>query len=919
MKNDTLVLVTALLWTGMPQAQRPSAYQARIQLLEEALVPLEQRQHTWPLSSWPKHNSLQIAWSAREEGTSSKLTRMMSPSAATLRKLIDSLAPAEQKAFLTDFFHHYLVTGEYRIYQRPDGKVVDKAHHVVTKDGHTLPINLEHLHTGNLESSSLEILREKWELWLTMTENSPFSFLTPYARDLFYDRKMPGLQNALPLAGDWWPIFGLPEKYAERATFDRQGVWKLTFKTQASYGQFEEMITDIKSHSPFFGVPQWHSMAFEGDHAMAKNLAAMAKWAWALHALGETHEGRPMFEGLLDKLDGMDGLYQVRPLGDTWQHYTIEFKFHPKNLRLRRFVQTVLAARIISGDWQGMGDLPSNLANRAKSLNFAFDLLGEYDPPTKKKLWNLLLAHSGQHHLIPFWNWKQAPFLSAQKKALLRERTRAYLKDLASLKAQNSGQMAKGVHRATQQWAVSSNIVDEMRNTLRPFRVVKHLDHILHLKTPQLASYQIGAQFPQVDTNTIHLGMEYTGRFPLEGELNRLGFAAFDKLGHSHRQAIMQNVLQDLIKEFGGDTDGIFKIEGGHGHNLGYSYVGKDAQGREWRVDWDGINRQYDFEAQKVLKDTVGLGHLELVTPKFSPRGSELEAIYRIFKRHNVSTLGQLGSGHLNVDLAPFEGRPRALARFLSIFHQHRGIISLLFQDKIEEHYTKAEITDKLSRTLRDFHGNEDQLKGLLYNQHYFNHFVGEKTRWTDINLSAYFQDVIPPEFISRDFDYHNPGEPWRRQFKVDPEVRRMELRLFQGPKDAFEAALHIRLVRAMLDKALNEDAPLSGEVQKIDHRAYLRHPQKAYSDLKKLCSQIKINCQDYYSAMIEGLNDADMFYRFFDYLPDPAWRKRETNWGKALKRGRGSDQQISSKDRIWMDGKVIEDCFGPMRLLLKT
>ena len=41
--------------------------------------------------------------------------------------------------------------------------------------------------------------------------------------------------------------------------------------------------------------------------------------------------------------------------------------------------------------------------------------------------------------------------------------------------------------------------------------------------------------------------------------------------------------------------------------------------------------------------------------------------------------------------------------------------------------------------------------------------------------MSAYFQDVIPARHIHQDFDMKNPNEAWRPQFRVDPNIRKME------------------------------------------------------------------------------------------------------------------------------------------------
>ena len=907
-KKGIFLLVTgAILAQTQAQSEGPSAYRVRIQLLEEVLIPKEKRGHEFPLSNgWHADARTRVSWGAKAMDSSSRLTRLMSPSADVLRKLIDSLPPREQKTFLYLFFSEYLISKKYRTHSMPNNNTVDYALDITDRNGRPVKLDLSSFGMDRYEFS-LKHLREKWEKWLAMTEDSPFSFLSPLAKDLFFEGKMPGLESLVGENGsvfadyeDWRPIFGTPEKYVEKLTSTEGGDWELFFKSRASYARFEAMLSEIKYHSPAFGMPEWQSLTFDGDSSLKEKLVNAAKWSWALNTMDEIKQGRVVSDDILEKLNALPGeLVKIGSGHEDLIKYTVELKFHRDNVRMRRFLQTALAARIISGDWSGTDGMDFTLAP------------AKLPHSSGSKGWDAFLLSRIGHHFIPLWNWSKAPFLSAQKKALLEERTRHYLSQLEEIETEDALETMNRVRHLTRQWIYSSDLADEMKIPLRPWRQEKNLDDVLNFRP-------LGFHRTRVDVNAIHLGMEYTGHFPLEGEITHVSDKTpytRDTLGHANRHSIMQNVLKDIVREFGGDENNIFGMRGGHGHNLGYSYLGTDALGREWKVDWDGVSRHYI--GTKVLKETSGEGHLELITPKFSPSGHELETIYKIFQRHNIGTLGKSVSGHLNVDLAAFEGNPRALARFLSLYHEHRGLISLLFSEKILERRAKVEVSDELAASLRDFQGSEDELKGLLYNERYFNTHFHEKTRYTDISLIDYFQDVIPEEFVSEDFDVMNTELPWRRQFKVDPGVRRMEMRLFQAPKTAFEAALQIRLVRALLSKALNEDSLLSGVVSKASSWDYFLHPEKAYADLKRLCAELKLGlCQDYYFAMVEGLNDTDMFYRFFNYhyYRNP---QREKEWGSALERSRPPDQALSSHTRKWVKGEVIESCHDKMASLL--
>ena len=917
------ILLTGLAaWPTLAQTQTEgrSAYQTHIQLLEEKFFPHKIERQIRP----------PISWNARQAGTSSLITRMMSPSAQTLRKLIDSLPPLEQASFLSDFFYHYLVTGKYRIDTKRDGTTVDLAFNVVDQSGQTLSIDLGQFDKKET-TPSLHHLRKQWEQWLAMTRGRPFSFLSRLARDKIFLGQIEGLGGLVnpknnSIFDDYEkgqrPLFGTPEKYVEQLMNSKKG-WDLRFKAQSSYARFHQMLTEIQSHNslyrPSLGMPQWQKLIFEADSSLEKTLAETVRWSWALYVLDEMGKGRSVTGKTLEKLNApAEKLIPRESIGNNRRRYAVTFKFQT-DTPMRGFLLENLAARIISGDWQNTNDLDFRL-NPSAALDEALSQWPKWNSFSQRaqdQVRERLLAGRENHHFIPFWNWEQAPFLSAQKKALLKEYTHSYLDKIAHIKARKTEKITEEVNQFTRQWIENSNLADDIKTLLMPLPAQKNLDEVLHFRPFELAAKA------KVDVNAIDLGLEYTGNFPLVDKFvlahvpwgGKLvwgkNFFSYkrDTLKHRDRRRVMQNVLKDILREFGGDENAIFPTRGGHGHNLGYGYTGRDAYGREWGVDWDGVLRDYSFLNRKALKKSVGRGHLELITPKFTPRGRELKAIYEIFKKHNLTTLQGLGQGHINVDLAAFEGHPRALARFLALFHEHQNILCFLFKNKMLQHRDKFKVANGLIEALKDFQGNENQLKELLYNHRYFNTIKGRKTRYTEINLIDYFQDVIPEEFISQDSDTRNPYLPWRRQFKVNPDSRRMELRFFQAPKTSFEAALHIRTVRAMLSAAFNQDFPLSGEVQEVNFRTYLNNPEQAPRDLRKLCMALKLNCRDYYLAMIEAFNDTDLFYQFIyphlsKYIKPPQY---ETNWGNSLKRPRPRDQALYSHNRVWVKGRVYD------------
>ena len=138
-----------------------------------------------------------------------------------------------------------------------------------------------------------------------------------------------------------------------------------------------------------------------------------------------------------------------------------------------------------------------------------------------------------------------------------------------------------------------------------------------------------------------------------------------------------------------------------------------------------------------------------------------MNAVYTAMEKEGVIPSLRAGGGHINIDLAPFKGKPRELARFLAIFHEHRGILSFMFQNINRSAAAEAvEISPRLKAELRDFRGTETQLKQLLYNERYFNQRLGRKTRNMQIDMSAYFQDIIPARHLHEDFDMKKPTDP---------------------------------------------------------------------------------------------------------------------------------------------------------------
>ena len=132
---------------------------------------------------------------------------------------------------------------------------------------------------------------------------------------------------------------------------------------------------------------------------------------------------------------------------------------------------------------------------------------------------------------------------------------------------------------------------------------------------------------------------------------------------------------------------------------------------------------------------------------------------------------------------------------------------------------------------------------------------------------------------------------------------------MFNAPRDTMESGLQIKLVRAMLSKALNESDELSGEVQNISHLKYLEEPEKAMTDLEKMCDDLGLDVNEFRPQVAEGLAETDkasksIFFQTFEekMVIHPFQR----GWGDAVS-PRSSENALSSEGREWTPGPADE------------
>ena len=879
-----------------------------------------------------------VTFGAEKEASSGLITRILGPDAQLFSEYIFNLPEANRKKFISNFLENYIKNANgYRTYITEDGVKVDLASDVRDIDGNSKIIDLEQFKGIDYSTAEISVLDEKFKSFVTMTEDRPMSFIKPAVRMKMFKANLPGLEgSSFPKRyTSYTPNFGLPQKYIENSHGHYGGVgggWELGFTPQNSYAEFEEMVTwfrtTLKNAGQIFQSPGHQRMVFKASPDLPEaKLAELYRGIQALIIIdgikGGTGIEKANYKGVqsdanLASLRTARGV--IRLEGDRWKSGThgVEFRAGTKDIKLARFYQTVLAARVSSNDFSGLssiedwslwdGRVPDEtlLAKRHK---------------IKKKVARQALANISAGNLkyeftLPLWNWtdKKNPIIKKNKRAIINSLSRDFFIQVASLDPE-SPSIESEVRSLLKSWTKMTRLSDEFRRYLQPKRGLSMAQDLLQFNLPE-----DGRRFVTdiVDVNNIDLGIEYSGKMPMmvNAEFSpdkmvdnkKAWIQTYGDLTEEEREATVRNIAQDLHKSLGGNGSAT-KVEGagGHGHGLELSYEIRDPKNRKWIVEWDGIGRTYTPNGD-VIDGSARGGSIELVTPKFTPEIDDISAVYEAFEKNNILPNLLSGGGHVNIDLAAFDGKPRELARFLTLFHENRSIMSLMFQHVNRVKTSEPiEISDKLKNELKNFTGSENELKKLLYNEKYFNTRYGRKSRYLQLDMSAYFQDVIPEEFLTDDFDIANPTVPWRRQFRVDSNIRKAEFRMFNAPRDTAESALQIRLVRAMLSKALNEDDVLSGKVQNTSHTEYLSSPDKAYSDLEKLCAQLGLEVDDFKPVVAEGLSETDLATRsiFFETFEQKMKvHPKQVGWGDAVS---PRETPVESEGRVWRPGEVDE------------
>lgn len=891
-----------------------------------------------------------VSFGGEKEGGDSLITRIMSPSNEDFMIIVNSMSRKNQATFLST-----LMNGIARGRLAVHAPIIDANGNVVPG-----PSKPEIRRYGTL---TLPELRQAFTRWIAETHDRPFAFLQPWVRADIFDGKFSGMSNkgwidramkAYPRFYDpsrssdpvpthfnnWKPIFGDAEKYISRMVTELLGDWELNFRPQTTYGDFEKMMhwfrmtlfDPIDGKYNAFGH-QWVVLPVRDAHwATTKNiignkLPEVYKAAQALITL----RGIKMQSGILTSMynevrsDEMLRSHETErsvmrlknnlfPSNTGARALNIEQRSGTSYNPTRRLVQQAIVSRYASNDWSGLADskdyvlIPADVSKITENLTERFGVSPFEAKRALERIESVKFEGDEEEvqglrktSLAPFWNWENAPYISTIKQEFIKRVTRNFIQQLAALPQNADSEEA--ILEEFAKWATIADIDTDIENYLRPKPILRVGTHLGEFHGAQPAN--------RLDVNTLDFGIEYTTRFPIRAasmfteEETKLGKKAFlqieyDLTPDEKRRIIFEIAERLAFKLHRKKIEPVRIDSAGHGHKIAITYEIPHPNGGTWRVEWDGIGRDYDINGNIITGSERG-GVVEIVTPKMNPSQEDVSKLYEVFNDMGISPSFYSGGGHINFDLATFAGRPRQMARFIALFLEYRDVITAMFQHP--GRFTTAEphvVSQAFIDRLKNWQGSEEELKQFLYNERFFNTRIGRKTKYVQLELSSYFQDVIPEEFISQDFDIKN--DYWRKQFRVDPKIRKGEFRLFGAPRTLVEADVQVRLVRSLINKALNDDGPIDGKLAPIDVDYMVNHSLDSFKRFEIMMRDLQLDPKEYEGFFAEGLQNMQHYVdsAFYEPYEKKMQRFPRSDGWKTAVTARDPEAGIRSKGRAW-------------------
>jgi hypothetical protein len=494
-------------------------------------------------------------------------------------------------------------------------------------------------------------------------------------------------------------------------------------------------------------------------------------------------------------------------------------------------IDMMIEAHLVSGDYARLRDFRDNQFDPSTPLEKLFEgMLSESElKPLKqfeeqfKEMKFSTHGNSDNHYrnriLSPFFNW-ESRFDLSYKKGLMFTARKEYAYALKAIAEKYLSSVKKQIPANQLRAATMARIEKALFDFSAKVRLDIDFENYLIPSPKNLPSIRV-AETGQIPINQIALGVEYSLRFT----------SGFEPRSQSQAQAMIFRYATQLSEAIGGTAPELIE-KGGHGHNIIVKYQFKDSQGKTWRVEWDGIQRTY--KNGKPLR--AWGGHVEVPTPKIVPYEFD-DALKQVFvtgRKLNMRPRRSAGGAHMNMDikkikeLLPPKQGARAIVNMINYFESNQQLILFMWQHPFRSHAsTPVKLTKTLIEKLNQFQGDWMELAKLLYQEKYFNVYVGRKPKYVPLNVTALMTEIIPDQYMEKTLDIKNPKQKWFPNFNRVTD--RIEARFFDAPEDEFMAALQIKWWRAFMNKGLNASAPilLQPKFSGLDVYNWKRNPEK--------------------------------------------------------------------------------------------
>lgn len=525
----------------------------------------------------------------------------------------------------------------------------------------------------------------------------------------------------------------------------------------------------------------------------------------------------------------------------------------------RDFLDDVLEARLGSGDYSGIKDYDATAFDTSVSTRDLFsehltqkeiDTIERFEAKFPKLQYSLngnAYNHFRSKLLSPLFDWGTRLNLDYKSEVLKKAQAK-----FAKAVLQVSRWYLQASSRATKSNTIGElreEAVERIERAAYKFADVVRLDLDFErylTPTPSALPKLTVASGEQIDINKIDIGLEYSFRFPSEVPI---------KSRVDAEREIFRTV-RNLQKEYGeGQVEKM--SSDGHGHGLTVRYKYTDIEGRVWRLEWDGIQR--DYVKGKIVNARGG--HLEIPSPKYSPqdKAPEIQAVFQAARDGGQFPKRSAGGGHISVDMGPLKEMPaevgaKKAASLIAYYESIREMVTFLWMHPFRKHAAeKIPVTPEFAKGINSFDGNWEDLARLLYEGKYFNTHVHRKPRYMEMNITGLMAPAVPEAYKKGSIDIKNKKQAWFPDFGVGRDA--IEFRLFDAPANEFIAALQIKYIRAIMNKAYNSDGPvkLTPLFNEADRRDWVTNPKLFMRAAEAHFRELGLDIKEYMPLIIES------------------------------------------------------------------